>query len=90
MSATPLVSTPTVGRFVHYVSYGTPNAEYPSTCRASVITEVCDNPDGIDPETGTQCVGLAVFNPTGMFFNRHIPADQDGKKPGTWHWPDRV
>ena len=31
---------PSVGRIVHYVSYGTPGGEYASKCRAAVITEV--------------------------------------------------
>ncbi len=31
---------PSVGRIVHYVSYGTPNGEYQAECRAAVITEV--------------------------------------------------
>lgn len=30
---------PTVGRIVHYQSYGTPGGEYPSVPRAAVITE---------------------------------------------------
>lgn len=31
---------PTVGRSVHYVSYGTPDGEYTSQCRAATVTEV--------------------------------------------------
>jgi hypothetical protein len=31
---------PSVGRIVHYVSYGTPGGEYASKCRAAVVTEV--------------------------------------------------
>lgn len=34
------MSKPSVGRMVHYVSYGTPGGEYDSKCRAAVITEV--------------------------------------------------
>jgi len=30
--------TPSVGRIVHYLSFGTPGGEYPKTCRAAVIT----------------------------------------------------
>lgn len=72
---------PTVGRVVHYVSYGTPGGEFPQTCRAAIITEV---------ETDT-VVSLAVLNPTGMFFNTGLTHD-DGDHPagGTWHWPERV
>jgi len=73
--------TPSVGRVVHYVSYGTPGGEYQSRCRAAVITEV---------ETA-DVVCLAVLNPTGVFFDTGLTRD-DGERPagGTWHWPERV
>lgn len=72
---------PSVGRIVHYVSYGTPGGEYTSECRAAVVTHT-------DPKGDT--VDLAVLNPTGMFFNRALLHDEDGKAGGTWHWPERV
>ena len=31
---------PTVGRIVHYVSYGTPGGEFTSQCRAAVVAGV--------------------------------------------------
>jgi hypothetical protein len=31
---------PSVGRIVHYVSYGTPGGEYGQECRAAIVTEV--------------------------------------------------
>lgn len=31
---------PSVGRIVHYVSYGTPGGEYPPACRAAMVTDV--------------------------------------------------
>lgn len=71
---------PSVGRIVHYVSYGTPGGEYTSQCRAAIITET-DSSD---------TVGLAVLNPTGMFFNRTTVHDEDRKQGGTWHWPEIV
>lgn len=71
---------PSVGRTVHYVSYGTPGGEYTRECRAAIVTEVV-NPD---------LVGLAVFNPTGMFFNTEITHDESGTVGGSWHWPERV
>ena len=71
---------PSVGRIVHYVSYGTPGGEYSSVCRAAIITEVYE---------GTQAVALCVLNPTGQFFNTTIPYDEDNRA-GTWHWPERV
>ena len=71
-------ATPTVGRIVHYVSYGTPKGEYGKECRAAVVTEVGEG----------SLVGLAVLNPTGFFFNRGVPLDLD-HAGGTWHWPER-
>lgn len=82
--------TPSIGRVVHYVSYGTPGGEYGKECRAAIITEVTEHPDA----DGT--AGLAVLNPTGMFFNRDVPHAEDKaagatEHPGgTWHWPERV
>lgn len=77
---------PTVGRIVHYQAYGTPGGEFPSVPRAAVITEVHDS--GV-PEPISLTVGLAVLNPTGMFFNRDVPYSAE-RKPGCWSWPPRV
>jgi hypothetical protein len=82
---------------VHYVSFGSPGGEYPSTCRAAIVTEV--DQDSADPDV----VGLCVLNPTGQFFKRGaeydfgLPPDPrseqaalcDGRYhvAGTWHWP---
>lgn len=82
-------SRPSIGRIVHYVSYGTPGGEYGQECRAAVVTRVDSTTSGI--------VSLAVWNPTGMFFNERCEHDQpqdaaDGRvlTGGTWHWPERV
>ena len=91
---------PSVGRVVHYVAYGTPGGEFPAgVCRAAVITETYTmngvNPGNwggvatVGPDGYITEVGLCVLNPTGQFFNRGIPYDPD-KRPGTWHWPERV
>jgi hypothetical protein len=75
---------PSIGRVVHYVSYGTPKGEYTSQCRAATITEV--GPDNL--------VGLCVQNPTGLFFHPLAAGgctqDEQNKLGGTWHWPERV
>lgn len=77
---------PSVGRVVHYVSYGTPRGEYKSECRAAIVTEVgCQ---AHEPED-FRFVGLAVLNPTGIFLNRCLLYDSD-RTPGSWHWPERV
>jgi len=69
---------PTVGRIVHYQSYGTPNGEYLPEPRAAIITEI----------TGTTA-SLAVLNPTGMFFNVGVQFSEN-PKPGHWSWPPKV
>lgn len=78
---------PSIGRVVHYVSYGTPGGEYSSECRAAIVTELDAHPEE-NPEH--VFVGLAVLNPTGMFFNRAVLQDEDDQTGGTWHWPERV
>lgn len=78
---------PSVGRIVHYVSYGTPGGEYGRECRAAVVTEIVSG----------DVVGLVVLNPTGVFFNRAPYDEWDGTKAlkgavpqgGSWHWPER-
>ncbi|MFD4740627.1 hypothetical protein ACFWNQ_25165 [Streptomyces virginiae] len=87
---------PSVGRIVHYVSYGTPGGEYTSQCRAAIVTGV---PEGALPaldgehaeEWSSDAVvcDLAVFNPTGQFFNR-CPQSEADHRGGTWHWPERA
>ncbi len=75
---------PSVGRIVHYVSYGTPGGEYPKACRAAIVTEV-----GAD-----STVGLQVFNPTGIFM--HSLADggasynAGGETPGSSDCPTKA
>lgn len=78
---------PTIGRIVHYVSYGTPvredgSQEYPSVCRAAIITDV-----GREPRESR--AALAVLNPTGLFLSPQLlwwAAARD-REPGTWHSP---
>lgn len=71
---------PSIGRVVHYTSYGTPGGEFDSECRAAIVTDVADKGDA---------VSLCVMNPTGLFFNTcaHSELEHHG---GTWHWPERV
>src|SRR6266705_6972613 len=57
---------PSVGRIVHYVSFGTPGGEFKSECRAAVVTEV---ELGVPNSLGGERVGLAVLNPTGIFLH---------------------
>jgi hypothetical protein len=75
-----------IGQIVHYVSYGTPNGEYTSECRAAVVTGV----------HGSQSknLDLCVLNPEGMYFNVNVPYEGLEEGPtktagrprgGTWH-----
>lgn len=89
-AAPPAMTMPSVGRVVHYVSYGTPGGEYPKACRAADVTEVAS---GDFPDVGR--VGLMVKNPTGLFFRSLADGGcaYDGSEDpagGTWHWPERV
>lgn len=92
------MATASIGRGVHYVSYGTPGGEYPKRCRAADITEV----DPGDPNR----VGLFVKTPEGAFHHPLAaggcrlhegsspesdgPCDPGEYPGGTWHWPRRV
>lgn len=83
---------PSVGRVVHYVSYGTPGGEFPSTCRAAIVTAtngLVQYRPGVEVASDAEVVDLAVLNPEGLFFNRGVVQDE-AKARGTWHWPERV
>lgn len=82
-----MTTKPSIGRTVHYHSYGTPGGEYLPEPRAAIITQVLED-FGTDEAPETR-VGLAVLNPTGMFFNPSVPFSEE-PKPGHWSWPPRV
>lgn len=82
---------PSVGRIVHYVSYGTPGCEYTKECRAAIVTET----HGAD--SLGEVVSLAVLNPRGLFFAERCAQggqlhgdDPSAAYGGSWHWPERV
>lgn len=86
------MTTPSIGRIVHYVARGSADGVFPVTCRAAIVTEVSvsETPDGAP-------IGIAVLHPDGLLFARDIPEgapmDTDLSVPivgGTWHWPERV
>lgn len=66
---------PSVGRIVHYVSYGTPGGEYQKECRAAIITAASYGPESTH-------VDLCVLNPTGQFFNQHVEYHETAEVPG--------
>jgi hypothetical protein len=73
--------TPSIGRIVHYVAYGTPGGEYQAGAhRAAVVTQVHND----------LCVNLCIINPTGLFFATLVLLDSLSNAAGTWHWPERV
>lgn len=80
---------PTIGRSVHYHSYGTPGGEYLPQPRAATITEVEYVQLTPGSEELTEVVGLAVLNPTGLFFGRQVKF-AEVPTPGHWTWPPRV
>jgi len=83
------VIKPAVGTVVHYVSYGTPNGEFPKTCRAAIVTETGgEYVDGLGNRV--ELVGLAAINPTGVFFHTVAEGgcrydETDRPSGGTWH-----
>lgn len=83
---------PTIGRVVHYHSYGTPNGEYLPEPRAAIVTAVpeflSEGPNS-GPEGYVPAVHLCVLNPTGLFFNHDVKFSEE-PKPGHWSWPPRV
>lgn len=83
---------PSVGRIVHYVSYGTPGGEYTAKCRAAVVTEVGawvtvgNDSDGAaagvpgarrTQQWEPEAVTLFVVNPGGLFLNPDKPCPYD-------------
>ena len=70
---------PSIGRIVHYSSYGSKEGEFaPGECLAAIVTEVIDE----------KYIGLSVLNPNGLYFNS---ASHDIEKSGgSWHRPERI
>jgi hypothetical protein len=79
---------PSVGRIVHYQSYGTPNGEYKPLPRAAIITEVIIPQTNVEPAP-IESVGLCIMNPTGLFFTQGVKFSEE-PKPGHWSWPPKV
>lgn len=68
-----------VGRIVHYVGQG--GTSKLNTCRAAIVTGTKDpkRPD---------VLSMCVFNPQMPLFKHGVQFDDEGKKTGTWHWPE--
>ncbi len=73
-----------LGEDVHYVSHGSANGEYTSTCRTAKVTETFDDPS---------LASLYVMNPSGSFYNQKLKRHESRElnEPGfeyrvaTWH-----
>jgi hypothetical protein len=79
--------TPSVGRIVHFQTYGTPGGEHPSEPIAAIITAV--RAAGPVPEHGVPYVDLFAIYPNGTSHKSDIPFAED-PTPGHWNWPPRV
>jgi hypothetical protein len=51
-----------------------------------MVTEVTPGGGTILPAT----VSLTVFGPDGFGFEHDVRQDEAARRPGTWHWPERV
>lgn len=94
---------PSVGRVVHYVSYGTVDGEYNRECLAGIVTEVSGKHTSSNGELAPE-VGLFVLYPNGtshkdaVHLDNGLPDNAGGTnlcdgldfRGGTWHWPERV
>ena len=78
------MTTPSIGRAVHYVGQG-------GACRAAIVTEV----EQASVAAGQNRVGLAVFEPhivqqIGLILGGAGYDDAERPREGSWHWPERV
>lgn len=67
---------PFIGAVVNYISRGSADGAFKPELRAAIVTSIGDQPGE---------VGLAVINPTGIFFSEAVEYSNEGK-PGSWTW----
>lgn len=92
----PLVAS--VGRDVHYVTWGGSDGARRMVCRAAKVTEVGEEgrvglvvfkPHGVCFHPLAKDGGVGYFDrndlPEGVVFEGDVPGVQ-----GTWHWPEQV
>lgn len=88
---------PSIGRIVHYVSFGTPvrpdgTQAYTQECRAAIVTAVpamlSEGPN-TGPEGYVPSVSLCVLNPTGLFFHEESHYDDGAELAGDPDCPDQ-
>lgn len=79
---------PSIGRIVHYQTYGTPGGEHEPEPLAAMITGV----KGCDPELerdGCPHASLHVYYGNGTSNKEDVPYAET-PTPGHWNWPPRV
>jgi hypothetical protein len=84
-----MTDKPTIGRIVHYLNHGSPvlpdgSQKYKPECRAAIVTQ------NILGFMDSELTGMAVLNPSGLFFEFGCPQDESKSIGGSWHWPERV
>lgn len=77
---------PSVGRIVHFQTYGTPGGEHQSEPIAAIITAV--HPAGSDDDRPPQ-VDLFAIYPNGTSHKTGVKYAEN-PTPGHWNWPPRV
>ncbi len=84
--------TPSVGRTVHFQTYGTPGGEHPSEPVAAIITKVYDTPaSNGDMAVAANVVDLFAIYPNGTSHKAAVlHAADDVPTAGMWNWPPRV
>lgn len=79
---------PTIGRTVHFRTYGTPGGEHPPQTIAAIITGV-HLVQRDDETTSTYEVDLFAMYPNGTSHKSGIRFAEE-PTPGCWSWPPQV
>lgn len=77
---------PSIGRIVHFQTFGTPGGEHLPEPITAIITGVRDMPV---PHDGHADVDLFAIYPNGTSHKTSIPFAAE-PTPGHWNWPPRV
>jgi hypothetical protein len=78
---------PSIGRVVHYQSYGTPGGEHLPEPLAAIVTGV-DDSFGTNDSPQTR-VDLYVIYGNGCSHKANVEFAEE-PTPGHWNWPPRV
>lgn len=82
---------PSVGRIVHYQTYGTPGGEHAPEPIAAIITKVHDIQTQEGELVAADVVDLFAIYPNSTSHKSGVlHASDDAPTPGMWNWPPRV